>query len=155
MDQQGQKRGSFLPLLFIGLITVFFLQYLGNEPPSKSKPQSEAQSTKQDQNKPQAAKKPYALNSRAKNDFQFPRAAKAHSSRMESSITTDKFFVILSRRGGRIKHFYVKSHDKFLIPQQVITESKDPIAKEHRALEITQGLGMDFQPHLYYYGRTS
>ena len=157
MDNQTQKRSSFLPLLFIGLITVFFLQYLGNDPSPEKDPSSESKTqTKKEVGKKVDAKKKetrgrVSRNARAQNDFRFPKAPPPTSSQ-EQSIETEPFFVILSRRGGRIKHFYLKSHSSLEIPKQVIAESKDPIAKKYKALEITRGLGMDFQPHIYYSG---
>ena len=153
MDEQRQKRGSFLPLMLIGLITIFFLQYLNNDPPpntdSKSKAQrgnEAAKSTGKKESRVKGSRIP-----RSQKDFQFARLSGVTSSQ-EQSLETDRFLAVLSRRGGRIKSFYIKSSKDLNIPQQLITESKDPLAKKHQALEITQGLGMDFQPHIYYSG---
>ena len=154
MENQEKKRGSFLPLMFIGLITVFFLQYLNDDPPADPESQSKSQSTKDvkdAKDKFQDSSTPSPKRIHTKNDFQFSKAASPNSSQ-EEVIETDTFFVILSSRGGRIKQFYVKSNDDLLIPQEVIAETNDPIAKKQQALEITRGLGMDFQPHIYYSG---
>ncbi|PKL34158.1 MAG: hypothetical protein CVV45_04595 [Spirochaetae bacterium HGW-Spirochaetae-10] len=57
---------------------------------------------------------------------------------------------VLSSKGGRIERIYVKNRDSVRIPDSIIDGSSDPIMKQYRALEITMGNGMDFQPHLYY-----
>ena len=123
---------------------------MNNEPPKDSGSPSKAESSTA-KDKARAPDIASSSSIHAKNDFKFSRATQANPSQ-EKSIETDRFFVILSRRGGRIKHFYVKSHATLKLPQQVIAESKDSIAKEKRALEITRGMGMDFQPHIYYSG---
>lgn len=153
MESQEKKSSSFLPLIFLGLITVFFLQYLNDDPPSKAQSKKEApQSTNAKLASPSLSPDSSKV-IRVKNDFRFPKLAKqSHSQEKNAEISTDRFFVLLSRRGGRISRFYVRSHDDLRIPQEVIRESKDPIAKKQQALEVTRGLGMDFQPHIYYSG---
>ena len=67
----------------------------------------------------------------------------------EIMVDTGFYRAVLSSRGGRIARMYLASHDELAIPKKIVEATDDPIVREARAVEVTRGNGMDFQPFLY------
>ncbi|MBI3394968.1 MAG: membrane protein insertase YidC [Spirochaetia bacterium] len=136
MENQENKPGglqSIIPLLVVGGGVLVFMQFFSGPSPTEHK-----------ENNVHQAKIPTSTN-RPKNDFVFTEGG-GDKTLVDNGLSITE----LSSKGGRITRYYVKSHDDLRVPETVIKEQNDPIATEHRALEITRGNGMDFQPHLYF-----
>lgn len=145
MDNQQSKSplSSFLPLILL-FVVVFFVMKQFQDPEEGKKPQQ----VTTPQNQPGAtnpANRPG--NSATINDFAF---ATARGAGKETVVNTKVFTALLNSKGGRVSAFYVRSHDELRLPEEVIASSKDPRAKEYKALEVTHHNGMDFQPHLWW-----
>ena len=133
-----------LPLLLISLVTIFALQYFN---PPKSPPSS-PEVVKNTPPSPKKNNNTASSQSSSLRDFTFPKSISIQN----KIIETDRYLVKLSSLGARIQKLYLKSHDNLQIPKEAIENNIDPFGKKHQALEITYNNGMDFQPHLYYFG---
>lgn len=129
MSEEKQSPGSLtslIPILLLGAVTFFMFQFLGE---GEEKPEGEAPVVPEEK----------------RNDFQFSRGGGE-----ETIIETDEAIYVLSSEGGRIARLYLKRTEEVHVPETWIEQSDDPIVKKYKALEVTRGHGMDFQPHLYY-----
>lgn len=137
MNQQDQKKGplsSLLPVMIMGLAIVIamrFFQKSDKKPPEQAPPHVD-----------ETVPKRLA-------DFEFPKASVGSTGEL-IEVDTGVFHARLSEVGGRIYRFYLKSRDELPLPDSVIDQSGDEMAKKLKALEVTRDNGMDFQPHLYY-----
>ncbi len=130
---------SLLPIFLVGALAIIVFQTWFA--PEKPKPQPQ-----QTQEQQRAEQETSGLA-----NFQFASLPANDAGRI-INIDSKHLYARLSTRGGRVTALYLKEHDEFTLPAQVLAETDDPVAIEQRALEVTRGAGMDFQPHLYYYG---
>ncbi len=121
-----------IPILLMGGLVIILMQTFSG--PSKGPTH-----TLDPSQKPVSGQQP-------KNDFAFPKAADGE----KSTVDTEHAVVQLSSKGGRITRLYVRSHDKVTIPDSVIKKANDPVGTQSKAIELTRGNGLDFQPHLYF-----
>ena len=143
---EQQKKGplsSLIPALIVGAVMIFALQLF--QGPSKKKTPPPAPGGGQAGKQTQPGKAP---KSKFK-DFEF-RKSRVKDGSDDITVDTGAYLVVLSRTGGRIKKFYLKSHDELILPPRAIASSKDSMAKKHSSLELTRYNGMDFQPHLFW-----
>lgn len=120
---------SLLPIVILGVGAVLMMQILdpGKKPEQKPVPGP-------------------SQGASSRNDFEFPAGGEARSIEVDAGPN----IYILNTQGGRIERVYVKHSDSVRLPDAVLNESADAIEKDRRALEVTLGNGMDFQPHIYY-----
>lgn len=120
---------SLLPIVILGVGAVLMMQILdpGKKPEQKPVPGP-------------------SQGASSRNDFEFPAGGEARSIEVDAGPN----IYILNTQGGRIERVYVKHSDSVRLPDAVLNESADGIEKDRRALEVTLGNGMDFQPHIYY-----
>lgn len=124
---------SMIPILLMGGLVIILMQtFTGTKSPTQSTDSNPTQ-------KPVAGQLP-------KNDFTFAKVTDGE----KTTVDTAHALVQLNSKGGRITRLYVRSHDRVKIPISVIEQAKDPIGTENKAIELTRGNGLDFQPHLYF-----
>ncbi|MCB1140203.1 MAG: membrane protein insertase YidC [Leptospiraceae bacterium] len=129
MSEEKQNQGSLtslIPILLLGVATYFMFQFMndGDKPPQTNVPE---------------------VPSDRRNDFKFEKG-----SGQETIIETEHAVYVLASEGGRIARLYLKRTANMHVPDSLIEESDDPLVKKYKALEVTRGFGMDFQPHLFY-----
>lgn len=135
---------SFLPILILGIAAIAVMQVL-NPPDEKNKKQPlELEQKKEQTNQPGPVQKEVAQSQLA--DFVFKNTAPAKEIVYDSGTNV----YVLNTEGGRIERVYVKSRPTLPIPDTVIEKTNDATSEKYRALEITMGNGMDFQPHIYF-----
>ncbi|MDH5656308.1 MAG: membrane protein insertase YidC [Spirochaetia bacterium] len=136
-DQKKEKPSSsissFLPLILMGASVFFLMRILA---PGEEEKETPAQQTPSQET---------SAESSGLKDFVFQKGGNG-----QDIIKTKNFVAVLGSGGGRIDKFYLISNDALKIPESVTREKDDPIGSENKALEVTRGNGMDFQPHLYY-----
>lgn len=132
MSQENRSPAtSLIPVLILGIGAILMMQLLE---PNK---------------KPSIQEKPAPLpaaDESALSDFDYPSGGEGRS----FEVDVGSAIYILNTRGGRIERLYIKNSDAVRLPDAVLDRSSDPVEKERRALEITLGNGLDFQPHIYY-----
>ncbi len=132
---------SFLPVLILGGLTIFLLQYFQTPEKKSPQPGTAPLDHQSPAGKPETGPKNPDLV-----DFTVRGGAKK-AERIQ--VDTGFYRIILNSQGGRIEALYLKSHDELTIPAAVIKNSQDPIAMDSLGVEVTRGNGMDFQPFLY------
>ncbi len=158
MENQERKSStvsSLLPVMLLSFLAIFVLQYFTsdstqNSPKESTTPEGDDvpldnQRTSTSNSNGNIRTKAAKYSSR-QNDFRFTKGRNGK----KDTIQTEKYYIVLSSRGGRIERFYIKSNPTLLIPEKIIEKSQDLISERYKALEITNGNGMDFQFHLYY-----
>lgn len=139
-ESKGNSLSSLLPIFAIGAVVILLIQVFTADEGKPPQPlQKEEQSVGGANGGGDLAQ------------FEF-RSLPEEAEGETRLIDTGHFIIKVSSKGGRIAAMYLKSHDDLKLPERVIEGTGDPIAVENRALEITRGNGMDFQPHLYYSG---
>lgn len=140
-NDSSKAMTSLWPMLMFGAAAVLLLQYFEKKPELTPKPQEvpgqEAPLIPGEQEKPVVETKPA--------DFQF-----STGDEKTLDVKGDRYLARLSSKGGRIEKFFILTTDDLRIPASVVAKSDDPVVKEYKALEVTRGNGMDFQPHLYF-----
>ncbi len=143
-NESSRSMTSLIPVFLMGAAVIFLLQYFEKDIPGKK---SQSPDTEQTQSN-QVTQKPSAsvATSSGLSDLEFPKGN-------GKSIEIDGGFyaVRLSEKGGRVDKFFLESNEDIAIPESVIAEQDDPLARKKNALEVTRGNGMDFQPHLYFW----
>ncbi len=144
MENQNQQKSplsSLAPMLIMGAVLIVGLQFFGPDEDKKKKQTGTAHL--------QPGKKTPGKPGKKLPDFSYTDASSSDSSDV-IAVDTGAFYAEFTRAGGRVRRFYLKSHGELVIPATVIAASKDEVSKREKALEITRGNGLDFQPHLYY-----
>lgn len=134
---------SMLPVVAIGLAVIFLMDYFVEPDEEKKVVDSVSPTSTTSSPKTEASKL---------NDFLFEKEG-ASASDETIPVDTGPFYVELSKRGGKINKFYMKSYGELELPKEIIKESDDPVAKKLHALEVSRYNGMDFQPHIYWYNK--
>lgn len=129
-NQPANPLTSLLPVLILGIGTIFLFNYLGEDSEPVQVPVNESSE------------------SANLNDFQFNTARKSD----EIEVKTRHAVYVLTTTGARIDKVYLKDREEVPLPEKYINQSNDPREKQYEAIEITRGNGMDFQFHLYYRG---
>ncbi len=150
VNSSNSPSTSMIPLLFIGLLGIFAMQYFKGEPFFQEKKQVPQAPTLTSKSNVQVNKK---TNPKL-HDFSFPKFNQ-YTDGEKLEIQTDNFIVHLNTRGGRVDALYLKSKAEYPIPKFAIEQSKDEYAKSTNSIEVTLYQGLDFQPHLYYSGENS
>ena len=133
------KTPSFLPLLLFGLGVIFLYQLWKED--SATPPPKEVVNN--------ATPSPQEFLRQSEN-FIFAKTEKSNL----TNIDSESFLVQLDERGGKIAKLYIKDSERIRLPEKAIAKHGDSFAIDQDALEITQGWGIDFQPHLYWKNNT-
>ncbi|MBW7856761.1 MAG: membrane protein insertase YidC [Leptonema sp. (in: Bacteria)] len=145
MNQDKQSSiTSFLPILILGIAAIAVMQVLNPPEEQSKKPTIEAEQ-KQEQTIDKTPLSPIKNEFKAA-DFVFKNEGVAK----EILYDAGPNIFVLNTEGGRIERVYVKSRPTVPIPDTVIDKTEDATSEKYRALEITMGNGMEFQPHLYF-----
>ena len=147
---------SITPILIIGLITYFALQYFNPSTKTSVSNKNEISKNINSEENSKNKKEGFDYNKKSNlSNFNFIKPNNLNSKIEKINFQTDNYFVTLDPIGGRINKLYLKSKKEYPIPKQAILKSNDNFSIENNALEVTLYEGLDFQPHLYYFGENS